>query len=123
MSNINVGNVNSIADSDRVSGQAKAWANLNGGGTIALRDSFNVASVTDLATSRYQYNFTNSFAAANYCPTTSSSGVNPGDSGNVFSTISFAVPTVSSFAVSHRNNAGAEVDPNWVLTAVHGDLA
>ena len=44
----------------------KVWLNLNGTGTIATRDSFNVASVTDVSTGIYQTNFTNAFSDANY---------------------------------------------------------
>jgi hypothetical protein len=49
-------------------GRAKAWVNFNGAGTLAIRDSFNVGSVTDVATGKYTINFTNSFATTNYCP-------------------------------------------------------
>jgi len=44
----------------------KVWLNLNGTGTIATRDSFNVSSVTDVSTGIYQTNFTNAFSNANY---------------------------------------------------------
>ena len=44
----------------------KVWLNLNGTGTIAARDSFNVSSVTDVSTGIYQTNFTNAFSDANY---------------------------------------------------------
>tara|TARA_Y100000033_G_C2703755_1_gene89880 strand:- start:2 stop:385 length:384 start_codon:yes stop_codon:yes gene_type:complete len=45
---------------------AKAWVNFNGSGTVAIRDSFNVSSITDNATGRYTINFTNAFSNANY---------------------------------------------------------
>tara|TARA_Y100000004_G_scaffold8834_1_gene9740 strand:+ start:12 stop:395 length:384 start_codon:yes stop_codon:yes gene_type:complete len=48
-------------------GRAKAWINFNGTGTVAIRDSFNVSSVTDVATGRYTINFTSgALADANY---------------------------------------------------------
>ena len=43
-----------------VRGIAAAWANLNGTGTIALRDSENVSSVVDNGTGDYTFNFSNS---------------------------------------------------------------
>ena len=46
-------------------GLAKVWGNLNGSGTIALRDSFNVASVTDNGTGQYDFNYTNNMNDAN----------------------------------------------------------
>ena len=49
-------------------GRAKAWINFDGTGTIAIRDSFNVSSITDDDTGRYTITFTNAFANTNYCP-------------------------------------------------------
>ena len=45
---------------------AKAWVNFNGTGTVAIRASFNVSSVTDNGTGEYTINFTNSLTDANY---------------------------------------------------------
>lgn len=45
---------------------AKAWVNFDGTGTVAIRASGNVTSITDLAVGRYEVNFTNSFADINY---------------------------------------------------------
>ena len=46
---------------------AKAWVNFNGTGTVAIRDDFNVASITDNGTGDYTVNFTTAMANANYC--------------------------------------------------------
>ena len=48
-------------------GRATAWVNFDGTGTIAIRDSFNVTSLTDNNTGDYTVNFTNSFGNTNYC--------------------------------------------------------
>ena len=48
-------------------GRAKVWVNFNGTGTVAIRDDFNVSSVTDLGTGDFQINFTNSLSNSNYC--------------------------------------------------------
>ena len=45
---------------------AKAWVNFNGTGTVAIRASYNVSSITDNGTGQYTVNFTNAFADANY---------------------------------------------------------
>lgn len=45
---------------------AKAWVNFNGTGTVAIRGSFNVASVTDNGTGDYTINFTDPMPDANY---------------------------------------------------------
>ena len=49
-----------------VEGSAKSWLNLNGTGTIAIRDSFNVSGVSDGGTGNYTTSFTTSFSNANY---------------------------------------------------------
>ena len=41
---------------------AKAWVNFDGTGTVAIRDSHNVSSITDNATGEYRVNFTNAMA-------------------------------------------------------------
>ena len=45
---------------------AKAWVNFNGTGTVAIRDSFNVASLTDNGTGDITLNFTTSLVDSNY---------------------------------------------------------
>jgi hypothetical protein len=45
---------------------AKAWVNFNGTGTVAIRASGNVSSITDNGTGDYTVNFTTALADANY---------------------------------------------------------
>jgi hypothetical protein len=45
---------------------AKAWVNFNGTGTVAIRDDFNVSSITDNGTGQYTINFSSSLVSANY---------------------------------------------------------
>jgi hypothetical protein len=51
---------------DQASGLAKAWVNFNGTGTVAIRASFNVSSITDNGTGDYTVNFTTAMVDANY---------------------------------------------------------
>ena len=51
---------------DEASGLAKAWVNFNGTGTVAIRASFNVSSITDNGTGDYTLNFTTAMVDANY---------------------------------------------------------
>ena len=44
----------------------RAWVNFNGIGTVAIRASFNVSSITDNGTGDYTVNFTSALADANY---------------------------------------------------------
>jgi len=46
---------------------AKAWVNFNGSGTVAIRDSYNVGSITDNGAGTYTVNFSTAMTNANYC--------------------------------------------------------
>lgn len=59
-----------------VDGSAKAWVNFNGTGTVAIRASFNVTSITDNATGDYTINFTTAMPDANYSAVISGGGTN-----------------------------------------------
>lgn len=44
----------------------RAWVNFNGTGTVAIRGSGNVSSITDLGTGQYQVNFASGMPDGNY---------------------------------------------------------
>jgi len=46
---------------------AKAWVNFNGTGTVAIRDSYNVSSITDNGTGDYTINYSTALNNSNYC--------------------------------------------------------
>ena len=60
------GTGNTVSGSTVVNGSAKAWVNFNGTGTVAIRSSFNVSSITDNGTGDYTVNFTTAMPNANY---------------------------------------------------------
>lgn len=47
-------------------GICRAWVNFNGTGTVAIRASFNVSSITDNGTGNFTVNFTNAMPDADY---------------------------------------------------------
>jgi hypothetical protein len=47
----------------------RAWVNFNGTGTVAIRASGNVSSITDLGVGNYRVNFTTAMSDANYSAT------------------------------------------------------
>jgi hypothetical protein len=55
-----------LATQNGMSGIAKAWVNFNGTGTVAIRGSFNVSSITDNGTGNYTVNFTTAMPNTNY---------------------------------------------------------
>jgi hypothetical protein len=50
----------------RAENTAKAWVNFNGTGVVAIRDSWNVTSITDNGVGDYTINFTTAMPNANY---------------------------------------------------------
>jgi hypothetical protein len=52
----------------------RAWVNFNGTGTVAIRASGNVSSITDNGTGDYTVNFTTAMPDANYAMSGSGSG-------------------------------------------------
>ena len=56
----------SVPTATVVNGSAKAWVNFNGAGTVAIRDSFNVASLTDNGTGDYTINYSTAMGNVNY---------------------------------------------------------
>jgi hypothetical protein len=52
--------------SDEQKGLAKAWVNFDGTGTVAIRESYNVSSITDNSTGHYTVNFTTAMPDTNF---------------------------------------------------------
>jgi len=75
----------------------RAWVNFNGTGTVAIRASGNVSSITDNGTGDYTVNFTTAMVDANYSVTVSATG---GQSGYSFLA---ADPTASGARVKTVN--------------------
>ena len=58
--------MNSGYGSDAVAYGCRAWVNFNGTGTVAIRASGNVSSITDNGVGLYTVNFSTSMPDANY---------------------------------------------------------
>jgi hypothetical protein len=53
----------------------RAWVNFNGTGTVAIRESGNVSSITDNGTGKYTINFTTAMPDANYATAIGGKGI------------------------------------------------
>ncbi len=121
MSDIRVDTISAANGTDPVTltkqSAAKAWINFNGTGTIATRDSFNVASLTDNGTGDYYVNLTNAMNNAGYSCTTAgrvSGGISCNDGGD---------QTASRLALGALDSGGSRDDPDTACSAANGDLA
>jgi hypothetical protein len=92
----------------------RAWVNFNGTGTVAIRASFNVSSITDNGTGTYTVNFTTAFADANYC--VSGMAANDGSFGGVYNVVTPAVGSVLVWYI--QNNSPAFVDTGIASVAI-----
>jgi len=103
---------------------AKAWVNFNGTGTIATRDSFNVASLSDTATGEHEVNLSSAFSDTNYATSNASAGGSPLTSSNynrVMESIGSATNKLD--CITYAPNNGAIVDISHIQIVAHGDLA
>ena len=124
MSTITVTNIKATGEtaSRSATSVAAAWMHLDGTGTIAVQDSINVSSVTDVATGAYTQTHTSSFGNAVYASQISynrSTSTNNGCMGFIDGTYTSALLNI--LLVRHDNLA--DEDSSRVMTSVHGDLA
>jgi hypothetical protein len=95
---------------------AQVWVNFNGTGTVAIRDDYNVSSITDNGTGDYTVNFTSSLANTNYSFTTAS-GKNSANQYPVTVEIS---SSTSNIRVVNANLGAAPVDNDLVCIHIFG---
>ena len=110
---------NSIAVSVVHNGTAKAWVNFNGTGTIASRDSYNIASLTDSGTGHYVPNFSNNMSNNDFSAT---GGISESGVGGEATIVLGDGYSTSSVKVLTRNSTSA-TDYQFVACTVNGDLA
>jgi hypothetical protein len=100
---------------------ARAWVNFNGTGTVAIRASGNVSSITDNGTGDYTVNFTTAMADANYAPIIANSkspdvnfvGINTNNS-----TGTDVAPTTTTCRIAFGTYAIGPKDPTYISFAV-----
>jgi hypothetical protein len=95
----------------------RAWVNFNGTGTVAIRASGNVSSITDNGTGDYTVNFTNAMPDANYTVTGGTEGQS--DPGPIFpyaaSGSGTAVTLVSTTQCRVRTTGPADATFNTII--------
>ena len=99
---------------------ARAWVNFNGTGTVAIRASGNVSSITDNGTGDYTVNFTTTIPDANYAVTFGCA-----TSTNVFTQVlansSGSPPTTQTTTqvrITHKDSANNGIDGNSLYVSI-----
>jgi hypothetical protein len=78
---------------------ARAWVNFNGTGTVAIRASGNVSSITDNGTGEYTVNFTTAMSDTNYAI-------------NVNANMSYGAALITSPSLNTQGGGGSELAPS-----------
>jgi hypothetical protein len=98
----------------------KAWVNFNGTGTVSIRDSYNVSSITDNGTGDYSINYTNSMGSADYAYAGTCGRVGSGQYGYYVSSKE-TLTSASSTNIITAGGTGSKTDLEEVSTIVFGD--
>ncbi|MEY3931099.1 MAG: hypothetical protein RLZZ516_2809 [Cyanobacteriota bacterium] len=110
-----------------VGGQlCRAWVNFDGTGTVAIRASYNVSSITDNGVGDYTVNFTTAMPDANYCPNVScgllgtGAGSGPAQlfTGNIGGISTDISPTTTAFRFETLTFGGALGDIQRISVAI-----
>jgi len=95
----------------------RAWVNFNGTGTVAIRASGNVTSITDNGTGAYTVNFSTVMVDANYC--INATGTH--DSGS-YAAIAYVAndtpPTTSAVRIDCLNTSNTTTDISFAQVAI-----
>ena len=102
----------------------RAWVNFNGTGTVAIRASGNVSSITDNGTGDYTVNFTTAMPDANYSKVVASSP----EYGNSITTamtdvssnlLAEVAPTTANFRfLISQSTSATRVDAKYISASV-----
>ena len=97
---------------------ARAWVNFNGTGTVAIRASGNVSSITDNGTGDYTVNFTTAMPDVNYSVVTGGTR-----SDGVQSTIlglisSITAPSTTVVRLLNKDDSGVTNDALYACVAI-----
>ena len=95
-------------------GLCKAWIEMTGTGTIAINDSFNFSSITDLNVGQYSMTFATNMGNATYSIQAHDIAYGNGWSDTF---------TTGGYDVKRRNESAAYIDVTAVFSNVLGDLS
>ena len=94
----------------------RAWVNFNGTGTVAIRASGNVSSITDNGVGQYTVNFATAMQDVNYCVQLSARNIS--SNSNVSNDPTFLnAQATSGIRIGHIEN-NVQNDSNFVHVAI-----
>ena len=114
---VNTGTEKSLDTSYIFNGTLKSWLNMNGQSTIAINDSFNIASITDNGTGSYGATVSNAMSNTYYVAAGEHS------SNGSFSANYRILPSTTTVMVFFTQAGNAMEDAATITVMQGGDLA
>ena len=100
-----------------VTSEVKAWVNFNGIGTVAIRGSLNVTSITDNGAGDFTVNFTTAMSDTNYAVVAMNGAFSTGNAPVGFYEVSATARTTSLVRLFSSQSA-AGVDGDRISVAI-----
>ena len=98
--------------------KCRAWVNFNGTGTVAIRASGNVSSITDNGTGDYTVNFTTAMPDANYSFQGAASQATTGNNGFMCTILDTSPPSTTAIRFRTQQDNIGVTDPVYVNVAI-----
>ena len=114
---VNTGTEKSLDTSYLLNGSLKSWLNMNGQSTIAINDSFNIASITDNGTGSYGATVSNAMSNTYYVAAGEHS------SNGSFSANYRILPSTTTHMLFYTQAGNAMEDASTITVMQGGDLA
>ena len=114
---VNTGTEKSLDTSYLLNGSLKSWLNMNGQSTIAINDSFNMASITDNGTGSHGATVSNAMSNTYYVAAGEHSS-NGGYSANYR-----ILPSTTTHMLFYTQAGNAMEDASTITVMQGGDLA
>ena len=95
----------------------RAWVNFNGTGTVAIRASGNVTSITDNGTGDYTINFTTAMPNVNYSAVSINTPIANGGGIIGVQQNTATSPTTSAYRINSQSGGGTMTDSTIVTLA------
>ena len=100
---------------------AKAWVHFKGTGTVSIKDSFNVSSITDSSQGHYIVNLTNAMSNINYAAFADGRFNTSDGDGAANITLRRIAQTTTSFGIRCSDASANVYNPTFVTVVVFGD--
>lgn len=97
----------------------KAWVNFDGTGTVSIRDSYGVSSITDRGTGVYTVNFSSAFGNSLFNGTVSATIGGATNNNRVASTA--PVSTTTAYLNTWEGSSANDSDVNHICGSYFGD--